>query len=103
MGTHDSDNLIKGLTCLEGVNSICIDLMLTNPNQHLMKFTNCITGMLASHALTTSILKLKTTRKLKFVELKIKFNEALFQVNFENSLRNVTDSTNTSFEEKRKF
>lgn len=60
-----------------------------------------ITGVLDFHILTSSIMQLtyvKSNPKIKFCRDYKYFDNDLFQVNLDNDLRNVTDSTYTSFE-----
>ena len=99
---HDLENLIKEPTCFKVKNPTCIELVLTNQNQPFIKSGTFITGILDFHALTTSIMKLtyfKGNPKIKFYwDYKI-FDNYLIQVELENGLRNLTDSSCTSFEE----
>ena len=99
--THDLENLIKEPTCFKGKNPSCIDLILTNQKQLFMKSRTFITGISDFHALTTSIMKLTYTKgnpKIKFYRDYKNFDNDLFKVDLENSLRNLTDLTYTSFE-----
>ena len=60
-----------------------------------------ITGILDFHILTSSIMKLtyvKSNTKIKFYRDYKYFDNDLSQVNLDNDLRNLTDSTYTSFE-----
>ena len=59
------------------------------------------TGISDFHALATSIMKLTYTKgkpKIKFYRDYKNFDNNLFKVDLENSLRNLTDLTYTSFE-----
>ena len=61
---------------------------------------NLITGISDFHALTTSIMKLtyvKGNPKIKFHKDYKNFDIDLFQAVLENDIRNLTDSTCTSF------
>ena len=66
-----------------------------------MKSRTFITGISDFHALTTSIMKLTYTKgnpKIKFYRGYTYSGNDLFKVDLENSLRNLTDLTYTSFE-----
>ena len=66
-----------------------------------MKSRTFITGISDFHAHTTSIIKLtysKGNPKIKFYKDYKIFNNDFFKVDLENSLRNLTDLTYTSFE-----
>ena len=66
-----------------------------------MKSRTFITGISDFHALTTSIMKLTYTKgnpNIKFYRVYKNFDNDLFKVDLENSLRNLTDVTYTSFE-----
>ena len=78
-----------------------MDLILINQKQLFMKSRTFTTDISDFHALTTSIMKLIYTKgnpKIKFYRVYKNFDNDLFKVDLENSLRNLTDVTYTSFE-----
>ena len=92
------ENLIKEPTGFEGKNATCIEHILTYQKQLFMKSRIFITSMSDFHALNTSIMKLtyvKGNPKIKFHKNYKKFHNDLFHA--ENGIRNLTDSTCTSF------
>ena len=102
------ENLIKEPTGFEEKNATCIEHILTNQKQLFMKSRTFFTSMSDFHALmsdfrasrisNTSIMKLtyvKGNPKIKFHKNYKKFHNDLFHA--ENGIRNLTDSTCTSF------
>ena len=55
--TYSFKNLVNEPTCFKGVIPTCIDLVLTNQNQLLMKTTTHTTGISDVHKLVTTIFK----------------------------------------------
>ena len=100
--TLNLENLIKEPTCFKGKSPSYIDLILTNQKQLFIKSRTFITGISDVHTLTISIIKLTYTKgnpKINFYRGYKNFDNALFKVDLEIGLRNLTDLTYTSFEE----
>ena len=92
--THDLEDLLIEPTCFKGKNPTCIDLILTNQNPtepfyEVLDFYYGYIGFPCSYV--------KGNPKIKFYRDYKHFVNDLFQVDLENGLRSLTDSTYKRF------
>ena len=100
--THDFENLVKSPTCFKSDTPSCIDLILTNQSQLLMKTSTFETGISDFHALITSIMKMTYTKgnpNIKLYRDYKHFNNVNFEEEIHSKFRDIPNITYDIFEE----
>ena len=100
--THDFENLVKSPTCFKSDTQSCIDLILTNQSQLLMKTSTFETGISDFHALITSIMKMTYTKgnpNIKLYRDYKHFNNVNFEEEIHSKFRDTPNITYDIFEE----
>ena len=79
MSSFDLENLIDSPTCYKSINPTCIDVILTNKNNHFMKSATFETGLSDHHKLITRKTITKGNSKKMFYRDYKKFNQKKFE------------------------
>ena len=102
MCSFDLESLINSPTCYKSTNPSCIDLILTNKQNHFMKSATFETGLSDHHKLITTILR-KTiskgnSKKMFYRDYK-RFDQKKFETELKFKLNSQTNLSYSTFQE----